>query len=81
MVMVSWGRGEAQCRETGQRAEDGRQAHVTGVVTSGLFPSLGYVPDMALILLLGESTFSCTRYRWCRVRVPKQVRREHWLWK
>lgn len=57
----------------GQRAEDGRQAHVTGVVTSGLFPSLGHVPDMALTLLLGESTFSCARYHWCLVHVPKQV--------
>lgn len=73
--MVSWGRGESQRRETGQHAEDGRQAHVTGVVTSGRFPSLGHSPDIALVLLLGESTFSSTLDRWCLYRCPNRCSR------
>ena len=76
--MVSWGQGESQCREAGQHAEDRRQAHVTGVVTSGLFPSLGHFPDIALILLLGESMFSSAWDRWRLVQISKQVLQERW---
>lgn len=83
------GRGESQGRETRQHAEGRAQGHVTGGGTSGLFPSLGHVPDIALIFLPGESTFLFTLYccsllcslvvgPWCQVPpCPKQVPREH----